>query len=134
MTRLAAPETRDTVVFLTQAAATGPPWLAIVLAAIGVLSAVGVALAPAVVEKVKRGANPPAAGATTPPAVEGSVDLVREAMTDLRSERDEAQLRAERLTEQLEEARLQIGVLQVELARRDARIETLLDRLGRGRS
>jgi hypothetical protein len=128
------PDGRDAVVYVAQAASTGPPWLAIVLAGIALLSAVGVAAAPALVERVKqRGAQPPAPATTPapPPAVEGSVDLVREAIDDLRRERDEAQDEAVRLREELAQERAQSALKDVQIAELRLRNEYLVMRLGR---
>ncbi|ANZ35264.1 hypothetical protein BBK82_03415 [Lentzea guizhouensis] len=131
---LLAPAThRDAIVYLAQASATGPPWLAIALAAIATLSAIGVALAPALVERVKRGHTSAASTATPPaPAVEGSVDLVREALADARRERDEAQQEAKDLSRELTNAHREIAERDVVIARRDAQIEALINRLGGG--
>lgn len=129
---------RDAIVYLAQAATTGPPWLAIALAAIATLSAIGVALAPALVERVKRGRTPAATpSATTQSSADGSVDLVREALTDVRRERDEAQDEAKELTRELAAANRAIAERDVSIAKRDARIEaleTLLARLGGGKT
>jgi hypothetical protein len=122
---------RDALVYLAQAASTGPPWLAIALAGIATLSAVGVAMAPALVERVKRG-RVPAAPAATQPASEGSVDLVREALADARQERDEAQAEVKDLGKQLAAAQREVALRDVEIAKQAARIEHLTDRLGRG--
>lgn len=122
---------RDALVYLAQAASTGPPWLAIALAAIATLSAVAVALAPALVERAKRG-HTTTVPATTQPASEGSVDLVREALADARQERDEAQAEVKDLGKQLAAAQREIAQRDIEIARQGARIEQLIDRLGRG--
>ncbi|GAA1281601.1 hypothetical protein [Saccharothrix xinjiangensis] len=125
---------RDAAVYFAQAAATGPPWLAIALGVIALLGVIATATGPALAERMKRG-QPPAsttAAPAVPPAVEGPVDLVREIVADLRRERDEAQERADRLADELAEERRASAVKDVELARRDARIEALVDRLERG--
>lgn len=131
---LAAGMQRDAAVFLAQAASTGPPWLAIVLAAIALLSAVGVALAPALVERVKRGKpaidTPDKAALPAPPSAAGAVDLTGEALRDAWAERDEAQRRAEELQKDLTAARAEITDLRVTVARKDARIEALESLLG----
>lgn len=92
-------------------APTPSPWLAIVLAAIAVLGTVGTAYGPVMVERVKqRGARiKPSATAPEPPAAEPAnggpharadraLDLVEEAMRDLRQQRDEAVRRVDELT------------------------------------
>lgn len=85
------------------AAPAGPPWLAVVLAALTLLGVLGTAFGPAVVEKVKRGKkdDPPKAAASTEPAAlptptvvqrtDQALDLVGAAMEDAHRERDEAQ-------------------------------------------
>lgn len=128
---------RDAIVYLAQASATGPPWLAIVLAAIATLSAIGVAVAPALVERVKRGRTPAIPSPTTQSSADGSVDLVREALTDARNERDEAQEDAKVLTRELAAANRAIAERDIAIARRDARIEVLeqlIARLGGGKT
>jgi hypothetical protein len=126
---------RDAVVYLAQAAATGPPWLAIVLAGFALLSALGVALAPAAIERVKRGkASTEAAAITSPsasPSAAGAVDLTGEALRDAWAERDEAQRRADRLQKDLTAARAENTDLKVQMARKDARIEWLESVVGR---
>lgn len=122
---------REAVLYLAQAAAAGPPWLAIALAAIATLSAVGVASAPALVERVKRGKTPTPATAT-PPAIEGSVNLVQDAFDDVRRERDEAQDEARNLAAQLTAANRVIAERDIEIAKLAARVDALVDRFGRG--
>jgi hypothetical protein len=122
----------DVVIYTAQAATTGPPWLAIALAAIAGVVALGVALAPAAVERVKRSTRPEAASTPTPPAVESSVDLVREAIDDARREREEAQIEAKRLAAEVAEVRRESAAKDVLLAEQRMRIEHLIDRLGRG--
>jgi hypothetical protein len=84
------------------APAAGPPWLAVVLAVCSLIGVVGVALAPALVEKVKRGKRdePKVAASTEPAALptptvvqrtDQALDLVGAAMEDAHRERDEAQ-------------------------------------------
>lgn len=91
------------------APAAGPPWLAVVLAVVSLIGVVGVALAPALVEKIKRGkpkeetkasaVSAESAALPTPAVVQRTdqaLDLVGAAMVDAQHERDEAQAKAER--------------------------------------
>lgn len=84
------------------APASGPPWLAVVLAALTLLGVLATAFGPALVEKAKRGKpkEEPKAASTEPaalptPAVvqrtDQALDLVGAAMEDAHRERDEAQ-------------------------------------------
>lgn len=140
MTRevLASDAHRDAVVHLAQAASTGPPWLAIVLAIIALCGTAIVAVGPAISERAKRHkTSTPAIAAT--PAAEGSVDLVREAMDDIRGEREQAQEEARQLSQQLTAARREVADRDVEIAKRDLRIQhlelqvqNLISQLGRG--
>ncbi|WP_410633386.1 hypothetical protein [Amycolatopsis sp. cmx-4-83] len=91
------------------APASGPPWLAVVLAALTLLGVLGTAFGPALVEKVKRGKpkdEPKAAPSSEPAALptptvvqrtDQALDLVGAAMADAHRERDEAQAENKRL-------------------------------------
>lgn len=129
---LASDAHRDAAVYLAQTSATGPPWLAIALAVIATLSAVGVASAPALVERAKRGKATPSAAAVAAPTVDGSVDLVRKALDDAWRERDGAQGEAKEAARQLTAAHRVIAERDVEIARLTGRIDALIDRLGKG--
>ncbi|MEV8439193.1 hypothetical protein AB0425_17600 [Actinosynnema sp. NPDC051121] len=122
---------RDAVIYIAQAAAAGPPWMAIVVGVLALLGTIAVALGPALTERAKHARPPVVTPPATPPAVEGSVDLVRETIADLRQEREEFQAKAERLGHELAEALKDSAAKDVEIARLTARIETLIERLGR---
>lgn len=91
------------------APASGPPWLAVVLAALTLLGVLGTAFGPALVEKIKRGkpkdeakvvASTEPAALLTPTVVQRTdqaLDLVGLAMEDAHRERDEAQVDNRRL-------------------------------------
>lgn len=98
------------------APAAGPPWLAVVLAVVSLIGVVGVALAPALVEKVKLGkpkeqakdeakkaASAEPSALPTPTVVQRTdqaLDLVGVAMADAHHERDEAQTDNRRLVKE----------------------------------
>lgn len=98
--------------FLAQPAPDGPPWLVLVLAMITAVTAI---VGPLLLKRLDRG-QPGGGSPVTPPAVEGSVDLVSDAMLDARRERDEAQDHAQRLAQDLADTRVLL-----------ARAEALLD-------
>lgn len=118
---------------LAQASAATPPvWVSVVLAVIAGLVAVGVALAPAVVEKVKRGKTADVATPKTP-AADGSIDLVAKAFEDLREERDEAQAARDRIAVELAAALKSNAQKDIDLVRAEARIDRLQAELDRRR-
>ncbi|MEU7787651.1 hypothetical protein [Amycolatopsis sp. NPDC049159] len=112
------------------ASAAGPPWLAIVVAALASIGVIATAFGPAIAEKVKRGKpkdEAKAAASTEPAALptptvvqrtDQALDLVGAAMTDAHRERDEAQARAERLSK-----------ANTKLERENAALRTLIYRL-----
>ena len=87
----------------------GPPWLAIVVAALASIGVIATAFGPAIAEKVKRGKpkdESKAAASTEPAALptptvvqrtDQALDLVGVAMADAHHERDEAQTDNRRL-------------------------------------
>ncbi|MFJ5984296.1 hypothetical protein [Lentzea sp. NPDC092896] len=137
---LVSPSARDGLLHMAQAATTGPPWLALALAAIGAITAIAVGFVPAVQERIKRGRSPSdGATAGTSPAVDGSVTLVREALDDARKERDEAQDEAREFAkqlaaEQVKNVRLQATVDQrdEQIRQRDEQIRQMIARFGGG--
>jgi hypothetical protein len=101
------------VIEAAEASSAGPPWLAILLAVIALLSAVAVALAPAVVERIRQRAaakaEKPAAPAQSADLALGMVDL---ALRDAWRQRDEAEQRADRLERERDKARAQLARYQ----------------------
>ncbi|MGW4487844.1 hypothetical protein ACWEOE_28850 [Amycolatopsis sp. NPDC004368] len=102
------------------APASGPPWLAVVLAVLTLLGVIATAAGPALVERIKvgkpakdKGSDPPALPA---PAIvqrtDQALDLVAQSLTDAYRERDEAQ-------DQVKELLREVGRLNAELIRRD---------------
>lgn len=98
---------------VAEASAGGPPWLAIALAVIALASTAAVALAPALVERIRqRGTNkdePPAPSAAPSPAADLALGMVEQALRDAWQQRDEAEARAERMERERDQARAQLA-------------------------
>ncbi len=104
------------------ASAAGPPWVAVVAAALASIGVIATAFGPAMVEKVKRGkprqddkpASTEPSALPTPAVVQRTdqaLDLVGAAMADAQHERDEAQAANRRLLKA--NARLELEVVQL---------------------
>lgn len=109
----------DGVIYLVQSTTSPPPagpvWLVILLASITAVVTIAVATVPLLTKRLELRHRPPDHPS---PAVDGSVDIVTEALRDAHRERDEAQDRAERLA-------VELGDVRVSLARALAQLEHL---------
>lgn len=106
---------------------TGPPWLAIVLAAIAVLGVIATAFGPALVERVKRGgapqqqAVPAVEPAKTHAAADQSLAIVQDMVNDLQRRLDTAERRLDERDQELQQVREQLAERDRELADLHAR-------------
>lgn len=114
-------------------AAGQPPWVALGLAAIATAGVIATAYGPVLVERARSrstartepesGGQPDPAPPPAPPPIppQDSIDLIEDAVADYRRQRDQAIDRADRLQEQLDEARREIARRDVHIARLEAR-------------
>lgn len=93
-----------------EASSAGPPWVAIVLAVIALLSAVGVALAPAFVERIRqRGRSEDSPAAAPVRSADLALEMVERALRDAWQQRDEAEERAAQYMRERDEARAELA-------------------------
>lgn len=114
----------DGVIYLVQSTTSpptgGPPWVVILLATITAVVTITVALIPYRTKLLELRHKPSPPEST---AVDGSVDIVTEALRDAHRERDEAQDRAAALAQQLADVRVELAVTRSRLEHLDQRKE-----------
>lgn len=132
----------------------GPPWVAVIVAALASIGVIATAFGPALVEKVKRGkpkdepnGEPKTAAASSEPAglptptvvqrTDQALDLVGAAMVDAHRERDEAQAKRDEVygkNQQLVKANAKLELENAKLRALIYRIDPKWDGDSSGRS
>lgn len=111
----------------------GPPWLAIVLGVLALLTAAVAAYGPVLVEKAKqrKAVEEKSPAVELPRAADGALALVDEALDDLKAERDYWKAKAEACRDQDRANAVTIAKLEARVEALEHERDRLIDKVGR---